>query len=101
MYQVGNEFLFAGCPAKDEVYFASWYKYNPTENAITHLFNSPGESGLRANFDVARNTGAVAYVLYVPGGGQSIFIRDGDYQTPRRVKINLGAYKNVLTCGRH
>ncbi len=101
VFQTGSELLFKGCPVKFESYFASVYKYNPEDNVITHLFNSPGKSGLIANLDVARNTGAVAYVLYVPGGGQSIFIRDGDYQTPRRVKINLGAYKNMLTCGRH
>ncbi len=100
VFQVKNEFLFEGCPAKRGAYFWSMYKYNQMDNAVTHLFNSPGELGQMANLDVASNTGAVAYVLYAPGGGQSIFIRDGDYQTPRRVKINLGAYKNMLTCGR-
>ena len=101
MFQTKNEFLFEGCPAKRGAYFSSWYKYSPKENTITHLFDSPGELGQLANFDIARNTGAVAYVLYVPGGGQSIFIRDGDYQTPRRVKINLGAYKSRLSCGQY
>jgi hypothetical protein len=99
-FQVKSELVFAGCPAKQEVYFESLYKYNPTDNTITHIFDSPGEAGLMANFDVARNSGTVAYVLYVPKGGYSIFIRDGDYQTPRHVKINLGAYKDMLTCGR-
>ena len=100
MFQARNEFLFKGCSARQEVYAWSMYKYDPADNAITRLFDSPGELGQLANLDVARNTGAVAYVLYVPDGRQSIFIRDGDYQTPRRVKINLGAYKNMLTCGR-
>ena len=101
VFRVKNDFLFEGCPAKSEVHFWSMYKYNPTGDEITHVFDSPGELGLMANLDVAKNTGAVAYVLYVPKGGYSIFVRDGDYQTPRHVKINLGAYKDMLTCGRH
>jgi hypothetical protein len=101
MFQTKNEFLFKGCPIKDESYFASVYKYNPVDDNIVHVFDSPGKAGLMANLDVARNTGVVAYVLYVPKGGYSIFIRDGDYQTPRHMKINLGAYKDMLTCGRH
>ena len=98
VFQIKSDFLFEGCPARDEAYAWSMYKYNQTDNTVTSLFDSPGELGQLANVDVARNSGTVAYVLNIPSGGESIFIRDGDYQTPRHVKINLGAYKDMLSC---
>ena len=80
-------FTFEGVPVVQGVYRWGAYRYSPSNNAVTHLFDA---TGIKMSFDAAAGDGTVAYVLQKSVDLFEVVIRRGNYATAQTLPVDLG-----------